>query len=279
MFAFPHRSPVRCARRRTPSTDDARSTHRRFAALAAGVAGLLAIGACSSGTGTAVKAEAVTRSASTTTVAPTSASGSSGAPSTTPTSTAPASTSVPVPVGGPTVAVHRIQPHRAEYRGGKLYLVGDVPSRKVADELKAKAAQVIGPANVIDQYTIDPAASVPTDGRVIIDEPLLFPTGSAILDPKYDELIVLGYTVMKLNPKVVMRVTGYTDNVGGADANAALSLARAQQVVDVISAYGISPKRFEADGKGAANPVASNDTPEGRQLNRRIDVELIGLLS
>jgi len=242
------------------------------------VAGV-AVAACSSGTDTSVKGAAVTRPS--TTVAPTTVLGPT--PTTTATSgptstTAPGTITVPVAKAQEPVAVHKIEPHRAEYRDGKLYLVGDVPTRKLADEFVVKAALVIGPTNVVDDYRIDPAAPATSDGRVIIDEPLLFPTNSATLSTQYASLVQLGVAVMKLNPKVKMRVTGYTDDVGSDDANLLLSIARANSVVSAISAFGISRSRFIPQGKGEGDPVADNSSPEGRTLNRRIEVELLDLL-
>jgi OOP family OmpA-OmpF porin len=156
---------------------------------------------------------------------------------------------------------------------------GSVPSRKTADQLQARAAEVIGAENVIDNYIIDPAAPPITDGRVIVDEPFLFPTGSAAINPGYESLLNLGVAVMQLNPKVVMIIVGFTDSEGAEDMNLRLSLARAQAVKDWITSRGIDPSRFELTGKGEAEPVGDNATPEGRALNRRIEVQLIHLLA
>ena len=172
-----------------------------------------------------------------------------------------------------------VEPHRGIYRGGKLYLEGAVPSRKVGDELKARAAEVIGAQNVVDNYVIDPAAPAITDGKVVVDEPFLFQTGSAVIDPAYDALLNLGVAVMQLNPQVVMVVRGYTDSVGDDLQNLALSQARAQAVADWIIAKGIDPSRFRLEGKGEADPVGDNNTPDGKALNRRIEVELVNLLA
>ncbi|MBP7184608.1 MAG: OmpA family protein [Saprospiraceae bacterium] len=74
-----------------------------------------------------------------------------------------------------------------------------------------------------------------------------------------------------------IRVEGNTDNVGSALTNRALSLKRAQSVVDyLVSAYGMPRNRFVIVGNGPDNPIASNDTEDGRSKNRRTDFELIG---
>jgi chemotaxis protein MotB len=84
------------------------------------------------------------------------------------------------------------------------------------------------------------------------------------------------------NTKIV--VSGYTDNtpvgaqlqrMGIAD-NQALSVKRATSVVNYLAAHGVNPGLLSAQGYGEANPVVSNDTPQGRARNRRVDITLIG---
>jgi outer membrane protein OmpA-like peptidoglycan-associated protein len=68
-----------------------------------------------------------------------------------------------------------------------------------------------------------------------------------------------------------IRVSGHTDNLGNPKKNQALSEARAKSVRDYLMARGIDGSRIEAVGYGDQQPVASNDTEEGRQQNRRIE--------
>lgn len=178
----------------------------------------------------------------------------------------------------PPVAGGALPLHGAVYRDGKLYLSGALPSRAIADAFVKKATEVIGAGNVFESYVIDRRAPVPTDGRVTIDEPFLFRTGSAAIDPGYESLLNLGVTVMRLNPQVTMQIIGYTDDTGSLAANLTLSRARAQAVANWISQRGIAPQRFILTGKGPADPLASNATEQGRTQNRRIEVELLGLL-
>lgn len=69
-------------------------------------------------------------------------------------------------------------------------------------------------------------------------------------------------------------IEGYTDSSGNAAANKALSLRRARAVRDALVAAGIKPSRMHVEGKGEANPVASNRTATGRARNRRVVVIL-----
>lgn len=80
---------------------------------------------------------------------------------------------------------------------------------------------------------------------------------------------------MKSNPKYKFEIAGHTDNVGSDQANLALSQKRAQSVVDFLISEGIDPKRLKAQGYGESQPKADNSTPEGRELNRRIEARPI----
>ena len=71
-------------------------------------------------------------------------------------------------------------------------------------------------------------------------------------------------------PKVIVNVEGHTDSDGEADANLALSVARAEAVVDQLINRGISAQRLYAVGYGESLPIAPNDTKAGKQANRRI---------
>ena len=168
--------------------------------------------------------------------------------------------------------------HGGVYRQGKIYLEGTLPSRAAADAFVTKAAAVIGSPNVIDNYVIDARVPAPSSGFVRVDEPFLFPTGSATLDAQYLGVLDLGVIVMNQNERARMIVTGHTDAVGDEDANQRLSLRRANAVIDYIVSKGVARSRFDAVGKGETSPIADNAFESGRQLNRRIEVELLGLL-
>lgn len=161
-----------------------------------------------------------------------------------------------------------------------MYMQGSVPTRADADKFVAKAAEVIGAENVVDQYVIDPAAPPASDGFIRVDEPFLFRTDSATIDLDYTPVLNLGVLVMKLNPHARMVITGHTDTVGDPEYNKDLSQRRARAVADWMSANGgIALDRFDLVGAGSSVPIGSNDTPEGRAANRRIEVTLVGLLS
>lgn len=72
-------------------------------------------------------------------------------------------------------------------------------------------------------------------------------------------------------PDTNIQIFGYTDSSGSDEYNQKLSEQRAASVVSYLSGKGISSSRFNAAGKGEADPIASNDTPDGRAKNRRVE--------
>ena len=103
---------------------------------------------------------------------------------------------------------------------------------------------------------------------------ILFDSGSAKIaqdsGAAIDELA--GY--LALCPEATVNVEGHTDADGDADTNLALSVSRAEAVVDALIARGVAPDRLYAVGYGESLPVASNETRAGKQANRRIAFSL-----
>jgi len=81
--------------------------------------------------------------------------------------------------------------------------------------------------------------------------------------------------VLVENPTIKVEISGHTDNVGGDDYNLKLSEERAQSVVNHLMSKGIESSRMIAKGYGETSPLATNDTPEGRQENRRTEFKII----
>ena len=98
---------------------------------------------------------------------------------------------------------------------------------------------------------------------------LHFKTGSANLTEESKAQIDTVVEILKAYPTAAIKIGGYTDNVGDPDANLKLSAARAERVAEQFVGLGIAAGRIEAEGYGEQHPIASNDTAEGRALNRR----------
>ncbi len=99
---------------------------------------------------------------------------------------------------------------------------------------------------------------------------LLFETGSARLKPESTEQLRNVAEILKAYPKVKVKIGGYTDNTGDADANLKLSQDRATSVMNQLVILGVAADRLSAEGYGQQYPVADNATDAGRQQNRRI---------
>lgn len=109
-------------------------------------------------------------------------------------------------------------------------------------------------------------------GMVITLDDVLFDTGKATLKPGAQRALDRLAEFMQRYPERKVRVEGFTDDTGSAEANQSLSQERAAAVRDQLVRRGIAPERVEAVGYGPAFPVASNSTPAGRQQNRRVEV-------
>ncbi len=105
---------------------------------------------------------------------------------------------------------------------------------------------------------------------------VLFETGSATLRPGATERLrpLAGY--LGANPEVEVRIDGHTDSVGSDGANQLLSERRAEAVRAALGRMGVDRSEFLVAGHGETLPVASNGNAAGRQLNRRVEVTLVG---
>ena len=103
---------------------------------------------------------------------------------------------------------------------------------------------------------------------------LLFETGKSTLMPESEQQLKNVEAIKKAFPKVKIKLGGYTDNTGKAAANVKLSADRAKNVMLALTKLGVAANRMTAEGYGDAHPVATNDTEEGRALNRRISISV-----
>lgn len=104
---------------------------------------------------------------------------------------------------------------------------------------------------------------------------VFFDFNKATLTPEsYKELNQLT-SFMKAQKTMVIEIAGYTDNVGTEEANLELSQERADAIRDYLLKRGVHARKIVAKGYGSADPVAANDSQEGRKLNRRTEIHII----
>jgi OOP family OmpA-OmpF porin len=101
-----------------------------------------------------------------------------------------------------------------------------------------------------------------------------FETGGATLSAGSEPALETVARLLQEHPELSLVIVGHSDNQGGLDGNIALSKRRAEAVRAALVERGVAPERLEAHGIGFLAPVTSNATPEGKALNRRVELVL-----
>lgn len=157
----------------------------------------------------------------------------------------------------------------------------DDPGRsrhKEIEKMKGQFLQLIKEGGLESSVTIE---SSPEGDRLVVrlSDSLLFPVGSADLSDQAKDLMkqVAGILVQAGKP---VRIEGHTDNVpirsGRYESNWQLSTARATNVlIYLVENYGMPPEKLSAGGYGEYRPIGSNETPDGRAQNRRVEFVIL----
>jgi chemotaxis protein MotB len=120
--------------------------------------------------------------------------------------------------------------------------------------------------------------------RILVSDDLLFPSGGWEMSAEANQTIAKIAAILAPHQTTKVLVNGYTDStpIGpglkaeGITTNLILSQKRAENVMQYMISQGVKPGLVSAQGFGDSNPVASNDTPEGRAQNRRVELTLSG---
>jgi outer membrane protein OmpA-like peptidoglycan-associated protein len=141
-----------------------------------------------------------------------------------------------------------------------------------ADIAKSQALDAQAQLAATQQQLADLQAKKTDRGLVVTLGDVLFDTGQASLKPGAD--LVLGRLANFLmnNPQTKIIIEGHTDSRGTDEYNEQLSERRARSVASALVSRGVTNDSFTTVGRGKDFPVASNDTPEGRQQNRRVEI-------
>ncbi|MFV0524439.1 MAG: OmpA family protein [Acidimicrobiales bacterium] len=181
---------------------------------------------------------------------------------------------------------------------GVVTISGTVPSEAVKAYIAGGAAVTYGAENVVDEMTIDEAtfrsfwmyttpaiynllSAFPAYEFNVIDSRasgsirggVNFAVDSTEITPQAAQALNVGVAILARDPSLSMTVTGHTDDTGSDMYNQQLSLDRAESVVGYFVAGGVGQERLVARGAGESDPIAPNETEEGKALNRRVEFE------
>jgi OmpA-OmpF porin, OOP family len=184
------------------------------------------------------------------------------------------------PVAAPVVAAANTASEAASTAANAVGNVANAAWAALGEMTKVKlpdGTELNVPANGVESkliaYLNDPNSTVSEDKWFDFDR-LLFDTGKATLQPASQEQLGNIAAILKAYPKVKIRLGGYTDNTGNAEANVKLSDDRANGVMAELTKLGTDPSRMSAKGYGEEHPLADNSTEEGRAKNRRISLRV-----
>ena len=143
-----------------------------------------------------------------------------------------------------------------------------------SDQLKNKMAEALKGFSTNDLSVIQKNGKV----YVSLSENLLFPSGSAVVNPKGVDALAKLAAVLNLDADVAVNIEGHTDSIpirGKYKDNWDLSTARANSIVRILADnYRVDPARVIASGHSFYDPLESNSTPDGRAKNRRTEIIL-----
>ena len=124
-------------------------------------------------------------------------------------------------------------------------------------------------------YLLTRKPRTPKDTLKDVFDNLSFEFGKAVILPSSYPFLDELSDVLTKDPTWKLKIVGHTDNVGSDASNLELSKKRAIAVSNYLVSKGIDASRITTDGKGETMPIATNDTPEGRDKNRRVEFFII----
>ncbi|RQH09900.1 OmpA family protein [Paraburkholderia dinghuensis] len=165
------------------------------------------------------------------------------------------------------------QIHKGQLKidGTQIDVRGEIGNEAVRQQIASDMATALNPT-----YTIRNGLRVSASEQGLLDQTLAnrtieFETGSATLTPQGHAILdQMAAVLVKMNTRTV-EIIGHTDNAGNRASNIALSQARADAVKAYLVTKGISPQQMTTTGVGPDQPLASNNTSDGRARNRRIE--------
>ena len=167
-----------------------------------------------------------------------------------------------------------------------LSITGNTGNQNASSEIAGLLAEKLGDSESFEievtyQEKLDPLLGIPTPEQceaqiveIIGDRKITFEPGSATLDAATQDIMDEIAELLQLCGDIPLIIAGHTDSQGREVMNQQLSQERAQAVVDALRKRRVLTASYEVRGYGEEQPIASNDTEEGREANRRIEFKL-----
>ena len=161
----------------------------------------------------------------------------------------------------------------------KVYLTGSVPSEEVGQLIEEKAAAVLGPDNVVNEYVVDPSVVIEpgSSAPLYVEDVVLFEFNSIEVAQAFLPILDLGTLLLRQNPQASVTVVTRTDAVGSEEVNLDVSTKRAQAVINYWLGKGVNPDQINADPRGEEGASEADDE-QTAALNRRAEFIISGLL-
>jgi len=164
--------------------------------------------------------------------------------------------------------------------GDTVTLAGTAASQDQKNAVDQDAVHIWSHLNVVDNLTVNgsapqpgsPCANLQSAVNAAMGRPITFDSNGFGLAGAYDQGLTQVADKLKACPTAHATINGYTDNIGSEATNILLSNQRAEAVDEFLLAHGVAGNQLAVQGLGSANPVASNDTPDGRAKNRRVEI-------
>ncbi|HWU16290.1 MAG TPA: OmpA family protein [Devosia sp.] len=184
----------------------------------------------------------------------------------------------------------RLSDGSLKYAAGAWTLSGTAPDSVTGEAVKAALAaaraqwtttievpEPVAPPTIAAPAA--PSAAIATCASTLADfsarNAILYQSGAAVITPESEPALDELAADLAACPDAVVHIEGHTDADGDEASNLALSVARAEAVIDALVKRGVNPARLYALGYGESSPVADNETPAGKRLNRRIVVTVL----
>lgn len=183
-------------------------------------------------------------------------------------------------LGGLFGAIGSVPDFNLKLDGDTLTLTGTAPSEAVKANVESAAKAAWPNVKIVNNIEVTAAspsaggacANLQADVSGLLRTPINYDTNGFALAANSEGLVRQISERLKACPDARVAVVGFTDNTGNDAINVPLSGSRAKSVADALVSDGVAADHVSSQGAGSANPVATNDTVQGRSQNRRIEI-------